>query len=177
METQPNATLENSPTPIQPYKDVAFEAYVSWKALGGLVIDEEYEEHDDKGNPFMVTNKVRQMSLAEFCETFNVDRATTWRWKTNTPNLGELIRERREQMMPTARETAAWNQMFLLGMQTQDKRAAVEALKTFLGHFSGLKVPKQQAEVSASQDLMELFNQARKNKVIEGEVVDQQTNA
>jgi|SRR5665213_25113 len=140
---QPSATDQNVKTEIKPRKLDAFEGYITWRALGGLIIDEEYKGTDERGNPKTFTNHVRQMTLGEFCEAFNVDRATTWRWRTNTPNLAELVEKRRNEIIPVARVSAAWNQLFLLGMQSGDKRAAVDALKTFLGHYGNLQLPVQ----------------------------------
>lgn len=163
---QQNTTEQNKQTGVEPYKSVAFEAYITWRALGGLLIVE-----DDENTP----NKIKIMTLEDFCTTFEVDRTTVWRWKTQTPNLAELIEKRRLEVTPLARVSAAWNQLFMLGMQTQDKRAAVDAITKYLGHFGNLQLPKQRQEVEAGNNLMELLNQARKRNIVdiqEGELVD-----
>lgn len=161
-----NATEEKPETGVKPYKEVTFEDYITWRALGGLLIDES--------DPY-TPNKVRIMSLDEFCTTFDVSRQTIWRWKNQTPDLAARIEKRRAEIMPLARVGAAWNQLFLNGMQTKDRRAAVDALKTFLGHFGNLQLPTQRTEVDAGQNLLDLVNAARKKNIIEGEPVDRPT--
>lgn len=158
-----NETGEKVQTGVKPYKDVTFDDYITWRALGGLLLVE-----DDPQTP----NKIRMMPLEEFCTTFKVSRQTIWRWKSQTPDLAALIEKRRAEIMPLARVSAVWNQLFLTAMQTKDRRAAHDAQKTFLGHFGGLQLPTQRTEVDAGQNLLDLVNAARKKNIIEGEPVD-----
>lgn len=171
---QQNATDEDVETSVEPYKHDAFEGYITWRALGGLIVDEEY---DDPESGQIVSNKIRKMPLEEFCKAFNVNRTTVWRWKKNTPDLALRIEKRRMEIVPLARVSVAYNQLFLLGMQSQDKRAAVDALKVFLGHFGNLQLPVQRNQVDVSQNLMDLVNVARKKKIVEAEVVEPDSNA
>jgi hypothetical protein len=154
-EKKQNVTLAESPTPIEPYKMSQFDAYLSYLALGGLITSDD--------------GKVTKISVDQFCETYNVSRKTLWTWKTQTPNILELVRRRREEIVPLAREAAAFNQLFLLGMQTQDKRAAVDALKTYLGHFSSLRLPSQEVKHEVGSSFADLINAHRQEtrKVID----------
>jgi hypothetical protein len=123
----PNVTTPAPSTEVTPYKQATFEDWLTFTALGGLLIDED-DQH------------IYKMTLTEFCATFNVSKMTTLRWRKQTPDLETRIAQRRNEIIPMARVTVAYNQLFLLGMQTQDKRAAVEALKLFLGQFGNLEL-------------------------------------
>lgn len=157
---QPNATTQNGQTGVQPYKQGAFDAYISWRALGGLIIDEDQD------------NKIRQMKLAEFCDVYNVDRSTLWRWRANTPDLAARIEQRRNEIVPAARVSAVYNQLFLTAMQSQDKRAAVEAQRTFLGHFGNLQLPVQRQDIKIQGGLAEVLQAAADDGILEGEVIE-----
>lgn len=162
METQQNAKVAKQPKPIEPYSTLAFDAYITFKALGGLLVDDD--------------GVITKMTQEDFCEKYGVNVSTVWRWRQNMPNLGELIRERREAIAPLARESAAWNQLFLLGMQKQDKRAAVDALKTYLGHFAGLRLPSQAVKHDATDALAEALGRVHQRRQqdaepIEGEII------
>jgi hypothetical protein len=149
-ETLPNNTLENKPKEVKPYKLGVFDAWITFKALGGMITD-------DNG-------KVTMMTQDQFCEAYEVAKSTTNLWRKGTPNLGQLIRERREEIVPLGRETAAWNQLYLLGMQTQDKRAAVDALKTYLGHYSELRLPTQAVKHEVGQSITDLISSHRQTQ-------------
>lgn len=169
----PNATEEKSETEVHPYKSGAFEAWITWRALGGLIVEEEGQKTDrDTGKKITVTNQLRTMPLSEFCETFRVDRKTLWRWAKQTPDLAQRIAARRNEITPLARVSVAYNQLFLLGMQSQDKRAAVDALKTFLGNFGDLQLPVQRQDIKVQGGLMEVLAAAQRDGIIEGEVVE-----
>lgn len=151
-----NATHRETATTVKPYKFGTFDQFVSYCALGGLITSDE--------------GKISKMSVSQFCEQYGVDRRTTYRWR-QTPGFDDKVRARREELFPLARETAAWNQLFLLGLQTDDKRAAVEALKLFLGHFGGLHLPaKRQPITYQPNNLAEMLMMAEKEVVTEGEV-------
>ena len=152
---QPNATYSEPPTPVKPYKDVAFDEYLSFCALGGLITSDD--------------GMLSKMTLNDFCRQFGVHRATTYRWKHNTPNFGEKVRQRRDELFPLSRETAMWNRLYLIGMQSKDLRAAVDAIKTLLGHFSGLTLPaKRKPEPSNSgASWVELITKYRNEGLIE----------
>lgn len=67
-------------------------------------------------------------------------------------------------------------------MQSQDKRAAVEALKTFLGHFGNLQTPVQREVHEVGEGFADLIQATRdkpapkKEAAIEGEIVDNAIN-
>lgn len=158
----PDVTDEKTHTGVKPRKDVAFDRYIEWRALGGMIIDEE-----DVNSP----NHVRVMTFAQFCETFNVNRKTIWHWKKNVPDLEQKIEQRMNEIVPLARRQAVWNANFILAIQTQDKRAAVEAQKIFLGHFGNLKIPTQRQEIEHKFNAADLLVAAKTDGIIEGEVV------
>ena len=116
---------------------------------------------------------IYKMKLSEFCEKFNVSKMTIVRWRKNTPDLAQRIEARRNEITPMARVTALYNQMFLLAMQSQDKRAAVDAGKTLLGHFGNLQLPVQREEVKHSGGWVDVLLQAKRDNVIEGEVINE----
>jgi len=152
---QPNATTEKSTSGINPYKTSAFDQFLTFSALGGLIIDDD--------------GKLNEMKLQQFCELVGIERTMTWRWKSQ-PGFAEKVRARRAEIVPLARETKAFNQLFLLGMQSQDKRAAVDALKTYLGHFSQLQLPVQRQDIKIQGGLMEVLEAAEADGIIEGEI-------
>ena len=151
----PNVTAPNSSTGVEPYKQGSFDAYISYCALGGILTEDDGETH--------------RMSLEEFCRTYNVTRMTLNRWKKQTPDWDQRVDRRRKEIVPLARVSAVWNSVYLIARQTQDKRAAVEAQKLFLGHH-GLELPVQRQQVKVEHSLTEMF--AKADQVIEGEVVN-----
>lgn len=170
---QPNATDTNLQTAIKPHKQGAFEQYITWRALGGIIIDEENEESP---------NHADMMNFKEFCSTFKVNRSTVYRWKINTPDLAQRIEARRLEVIPLSRVTAVWNANFLTAIQTKDRRAAVEAQKVFLGHFGNLQLPAQREVHEIGEGFADLI-QAARNRIeptpkepIEGEVVNDAPN-
>lgn len=144
-------------------KTGVFDAYVTFCALGGMMVSD--------------TGDVSFMSQEEFCRQYDVDRHTLNRWKRDTPNFVDLQRQRRDDIVPVARESAALNRLFVIGMssigekrQHNDQRAAVDALKIYAGHHSKLRLPAQSVEHEAGKSFIELVNQVRHRQVTEGEV-------
>lgn len=145
------------------------------------------------------TGVPKTLRLGEFCDLVGIDEKTTWRWKTQIPDFAMRVRQRREEIVPLARETAAWNRLYLIGTTSlpstfkeivnqktgavkrvpvgalhEDQRAAVDALKTYLGHFSRLQLPAQRQEVKVEVNSWTALMEAKRN-VIEGEVVNGST--
>jgi hypothetical protein len=130
------------------------------------------------------TGNLSAMSLTEFRANYSVDQKTIWRWNNYTPDLAMKIRERRDEIVPLARETAAFNRLFLIGMSSlgtktlhRDQKSAVEALKTYVGHYSNLQLPAQRQVHEIGGGLADLLQAGRtlhdqKPEVIEGEVAD-----
>jgi hypothetical protein len=157
-----NVETEKTQTVLKPYKQNTFEHYIEWRALGGMVIDEE-----DPNTP----NKVRIMTFQQFCHEFDVSAETIRRWKRDIPDLEQKIEQRMNEIVPLARRQAVWNANFVMALQTQDKRAAVEAQKLFLGHFGNLKIPTQRQEIEHKFNAADLLVAAKTDGVIDGEVV------
>ncbi len=160
---QPDATSKKPPAPVVHRQNVAYDEYITWRAIGGMTVSE--------------TGAVGSITLNEFCQRFNVDRATTWRW-SKEPGIEDKIKKRLDEIAPRSRVIAAWNRLLLIGLSSlgstaphHDQRAAVDALKTYLGHH-GLRTPTQKQEIDASNNLMDLVNMARKKQIIEAEVVE-----
>lgn len=162
VETEQNETLEKSQTAIKPYKTVVFDHWLTWKACGGLIVDEE-------------DNRIYKMTLNDFCQHFGIAKSTANAWRNNTPNLSQLIEKRRDEIAPMAKVGIVFNQMFLTAMQSKDLRAAVDAQKTYLGHFGNLRLPVQREEIKhEGLSWAELANQKR--QVIEAEVINADPN-
>ena len=111
------------------------------------------------------------MTTFEFCQRLGVDRKTTWRWR-QTPGFGERVRQRRERLFPLARESKCWNQLYLIGVTSLgpnghgDHRAAVEACKILLGHFSGLTLPaRRRPEPRNQTNWVDLFRAAQEQGI------------
>jgi hypothetical protein len=154
---QGNAISTTEQTEAKQYKLAAFDAYLTFCALGGLITDDD--------------GHITQLKLADFCSQVGVNEATTWRWKKE-PGFAMKVRARRDEIIPLARETKAFNQLYLLGMQMQDKRAAVDALKTYLGHHSNLRLPTVKQEVKIEGNFLDMMTAATQEGIIEGEIVD-----
>jgi hypothetical protein len=159
-----NVPPELTETEVKPYKTGAFDAYVTFCALAGMMVD-------DTGN-------LSYMSVPDFCERYRVNRHTLYRWKNNTPNFAMQVRLRRDEVFPLARESAAFNRLFLIGMTSlgrnslhNDQRAAVDALKTALGHGGNLQMPVQRQDIKIQGGLMEVLEAAAADGILEGEVV------
>lgn len=152
-----NVQIEKGRTDTEPYKQATFDAFVTYSALGGLIVGED--------------GKMIEMPVYKFCQQYGVDVRTTQRWK-KTEGFAMKVRQRRAEVVPLARETKAFNQLFLLGMQLQDKRAAVDALKTYLGHFSQLQLPVQRQDIKIQGGLMEVLAAAEHDGIIEGETIE-----
>lgn len=154
---QGNAQVTKVLPSVEPYQKWAFDEFITYSALGGLIIS-------DNGT-------IERMPIYQFCARVNVDQKTTWRWK-HSEGFAAKVRARREEIMPLARESMMWNRLFSLAMQNGDKRAAVDATKTWLGHFGELKLPTVKQEVKVELNTWADLVQA-KHDVIEGEVVDE----
>ena len=146
--------LQNVPnkeilTPVSPYRNGAFEDYVSFCAIGGLITSDE--------------GRLSTMTTSQFCQQWGVDRKTTYRWR-QTPGFADRVRARRDEIFPLARETACWNRLYLIGLQSKDLKAAVQALTLLLGHFGGLLLPARRNDATSSSQgnsLAELLMKAR----------------
>lgn len=157
----PNVTSTNATTGVEPYKSGTFDAYITYCALGGIITEDDGDTH--------------RMSIDEFCRNYNVSRMTLSRWKKQTSDWKERVDKRRDEIVPLARVTAVWNNLYLIARQQKDKRAAVEAAKAFLGHH-GLQLPTQRVEAKVEINSWTGLMEAKRN-VIEGEVVDGTTTA
>lgn len=155
---------DNQTTVFNPSKTTAFDAYITFRALGGMMVD-------DTGN-------LSAMKLKDFYEEYDVDARTVYRWK-QTPNLSTLIRQRRDEVVPLARETAALNRMFLIGMSSiggnalhRDQRSAIQALTTYLGHHGNLQLPVQRQDITIQGGLADVLTAAATDGIIEGEIIE-----
>lgn len=149
----PNASSIEVSTPVNPHKVGAFEEYVSYCALGGLITSED--------------GQLSRMTTSQFCQQFSIDRKTAYRWK-HMPGFGNRVRQRREELFPMARESAMWNRLYLIALQSRDLKAAVGAIKLLLGHFSGLRLPSRRTpEPEGQGSLMELVSLARRRGIID----------
>lgn len=168
-----NSRTVDEPTTVAPYKKRAFDLYLTFCALGGMIVSD--------------TGGIEPLTKRDFCSRIGIDEKTTWNWKKNTPDFAMRVRARRDEIVPLARETAAFNRLFLLGMSSlptsrdesgrpkgqlhNDQRAAVDALKTYTGHYSNLQLPVQRAEVKVQGGLMDVLQAAERDGIIEGELV------
>lgn len=155
----PNTTIDSEESAVKPYKTGVFDEWLTWKACGGLLIDEE-------------ENHIYRMSLTKFCERFKIAKSTANFWRTHTPNLAQRIEQRRNEIAPLARVSMVYNQMFITALQTKDLRAAVDAQKTYAGHFGNLQLPVQRQDVRIQGGLAEVLNAAEQDGIIEGEIVE-----
>lgn len=158
----PNVTEEKTPTVVKPYREITFEDWITFLALGGLMISEEDQT-------------IYKMTLSQFCEKFNISKMTISRWRKQTPDLATRIEARRNEIAPMARVTAVYNQLFLSAMQSKDMRAAVDAQKTFLGHFGNLQLPVQRQDIKIQGGLAEVLIAAEREGILEGELVEPST--
>lgn len=147
----------NTQTVVNPYKKKVFEQFITYSALGGLITDE--------------MGIVKPMSLAKFCKFQGIAESTTRDWKAMS-NFGLLVTQRRLEIVPHARETAAWNRLYIIGLTSKDHKSAVEALKLFLGHFSALQLPVRRQDIKIQGGLMEVLEAAEHDGILEGEVVE-----
>lgn len=157
-------TNTNPQPAVMSSNEGTFEEYVSYCALGGLITG-------DDGRP-------SKMPIDDFCTTYGVSRMTLSRWKRQTPDWAARVDKRRAELMPRSRVTAVWNANYIIAIQTQDKRAAVEAQKVFLGHFGKLLLPVQRQELEVGEGLADLLQMGRAkfvkdaDNIPEGTVVD-----
>jgi hypothetical protein len=160
-----NVKTSDDSTSVKPYKSAQFDAYLTFRALGGMITSD--------------TGAFKSMTQTEFCDTYNISEMTLWRWQRQTPNFAQLVRQRRDEVVPLARETAAFNRLYLIGMGSlgdhaahRDQRAAVDALKTYVGHYSELRLPTQRQEIEIHGSAAELLKAAHADGIIEGELAD-----
>lgn len=123
-----NAPSGVASTSVQPYKHGTFDEYLSFCAVGGLITTDD--------------GQVSRMTEQEFCRQYSINRKTAYRWR-QAPGFADRVRTRRDELFPLARETACWNRLYLIGLQSKDLKAAVQALTLILGHFGGLRLPSQ----------------------------------
>lgn len=149
------------------------DKWITYCAIGGVITETGFETVYSQQLDREVPEIITKMSLTEFAEKLGVDRKTLYNWKTSIPDFAMKVRAKRDEVFPMARETALFNQAYLIAM-TGRGQAAASMITMLLGHYSKLQLPKQRAELEAGDNLMELLNVARKKKVIiEGETSEQ----
>lgn len=155
-----NGNISSTPTIVTPYKSAQLDKYLTYCALSGHITDE--------------IGSVHAMGVGDFCRAFNISSSSISRWR-QMPDFGQRVTDRRLEIVPYARESAAWNRLYMLGIASKDHKAAVEALKLFLGHFSDLQLPVQRQDIKVEGGWAEILMSAKREGIIEGEIVDEPT--
>lgn len=160
MSSVTNVTKTDTSLAVKPANEVAFDEYISYCALGGVITDDDGTTH--------------KMTVDQFCQTYGVTRMTLSRWKRQTPDWGERVLRRLDEIMPAARVAQVWTSMYLIARQLKDKRSAVEAGKLILGH-NGMRLPTQRQELKVEGNFLDMMAAASREGIVEGEVVDEPT--
>jgi putative insertion element HTH domain-containing protein len=152
-------------------KQLQLEAWIDFCAIGGLITNDAPEfEYDSRAGKDLLKNFSR-MSVQQFAQQIGVPRRTLYSWKKIVPDFAMKVRKRREELWPVARETAIFNRLYLIGMSGSGQ-PSVTALTVLASHFSKLRLATQPHEVEAGENLTQLLLMARKKKIVEGEIAD-----
>jgi hypothetical protein len=126
--------------------------WIDYCALGGMMTD-------DQGN---ITN----MTITVFADKLSVSRTTLNNWKKAIPGFWDLVRKRRIELSKNSRASKVYNGLFL-----KASLGDPAAVRLWAELFDNYQPPAQKHDVKVS-GLLDLVNMARKNGVIEGEVVN-----
>lgn len=126
--------------------------WIDYCALGGMMTNDE--------------GAITNMTITQFADKMSVSRTTLNNWKKAIPGFWDLVRQRRIELSKNSRASKVYNGLFLKASLGEPA-----AVKLWAELFDGYQPPAQKHEVKIG-GLMDLVNMARKNGVIEGEVVN-----
>ena len=158
MEIGQNRTNIQEPQEVNVQENLQYEALISFKALGGLITDEE-------GN-------TAKMSMEAFAQTIDVARSTLYEWMKR-PGFWDLVNERRKEISPQSRLAKMHDVWFLSALKPGNDgyRDRVLWLANFDPNF---RTPTQKHEIEAGDSLVEAIGLARaRRQAIEAEVIDE----
>jgi len=152
-------------TPVQ-------DDYITFVACDGLMVESG--------------DKLLQISMGEYAKRIGVHRQTLYDWQKSIPDFWPRVTARAAEIFTRKRRMKIYNGLFLRAARGDAAQAAL-----LLSHFPDaegrtFQPPAQKHEVTASDDVVSLLNQARQRAreigvetqleshatAIEGEVVD-----
>lgn len=127
--------------------------YVDWKALGGIITDD---------------NGTRQLRLGELADMMGISAQSLSQSCNNIPNFWDLVDERRNEFGSTSRLAALHTKWYLMALTMKNWPLSEAYLRNFDKNY---KESKSKLEVEAGASLVKLLDKKRTTP-IEGEVVD-----
>ena len=160
MEIQQKSTKSDKASEVSHLLvDARFQALVDFKALNGLMTDEE-------GN-------MKKMSMQTLAGLLQVDRGTLYNWM-KVDGFWDAVNTRRKDISPRSRLAKVHETWYLKAVQGDWQH-----LNAWLLNFDdNYRTPSQKVELEAGDSLMEALALARqRGNLIEAEVVDEPNNA
>ena len=160
MEILQNPTTSEKIQEVKPQdiEDTRYATLIDFKALNGLMTDEE-------GN-------LKKMSMQVFASMLDVDRTTLYEWMKR-PGFWDMVNSRRKELSSGGRLAKVHETLYLMAVKGEWQH-----LNAWLVNFDpNYRTPTQKVEVEAGDSLVEAIGIARARKAtIEGEVVDEPAN-
>lgn len=161
MDQPQNATPSKSEievvnSPI-PYSQLSYiqRAYVDWKALNGLITDDD---------------GIRKMTLTELAVALKVDRTTVYRAAEKIPNLWDLVNDRIKELFPQSRLQKVRETWYL-----KAAKGDFQHMQLFLANFDkDFRMPAQKVEHELGNSWAALLE--NKRKVIDSEPTNADPN-
>jgi len=178
-EVQQNSTRKSIITPVNSPKNVeskpltvAQDDFITFVACDGLMVE--------------AGGQLEQINMTQYANRIGVDRTTLYNWQKSIPDFWPRVTARAAEIFTRKRRMKIYNGLFLRAARGDAAQAAL-----LLSHFPDaegrtFQPPAQKHEVTASDDVVSLLNQARQRAreigvetqleshatAIEGEVVD-----
>jgi len=149
MEAIQSSTNDKSVTLVTSaiINDPRYAVLVDFKALGGLITDEE--------------GGMQKQSMQWLADLLSVDRQTLYNWM-KIPNFWNLVNERRREISPKGRLAAVHNTWYLKAVKGE-----FQFLQLWLANFDpNFRMPTQEVKVEAGNSWAALIDK-RKNDIIE----------
>lgn len=146
------------PTPYTMLTEVQ-RAYVDYKALGGIVTDDE---------------GVRKMTVSDLATMLGVTRNAIYDAKDHVPNFWQLVEDRRKELGGQSRLARFHETWYLKAIKMDNWQISEAWARNFDKSY---REPKQKVEHELGNSWSALLENKRKqaNNIVEGEVVDDKT--
>jgi hypothetical protein len=153
-----------NPEPLTPQQQM----WIDYNALGGLIVDNTDERWDSVNQ---VTTTMRKMSISEFAKMIDVSRETLRLWRNSIPDFWGKVNVRRQELAPRARLQKMHEVWFLSALKTGAE--GFRDRQMWLANFDkDFRMPAQKMEHDIGDNLAELLIAAKRDGIIEGEVVN-----
>jgi hypothetical protein len=152
-----------------PALTVQQQLWIDYNALGGLITDDTQDWKDKDGN----LTPMRKMSIIEFAQMIDVSRETLRLWRTQIPDFWGKVNARRKELAPQSRLAQVHRKWYIEVLKMKNW-PMVEAW--LINNDPTYETPKVKHELDVGDNLADLLLAAKRDGIIEGEVVNAPSN-